>query len=182
MLLNPLSLMPDSPVPTTLIRPATPADVSHILAFIRELAEYERLSHEVVATEELLAASLFGPRPDAEVLIASADGTPVGFALFFANYSTFQARTGLYLEDLYVRPPFRGLGLGKRLLIEVARLAVARGCGRYEWSVLDWNVPSIRFYESLGAEMHASWRRMRVTGPALEQLAERTWAPRPSGC
>ncbi len=97
----------------------------------------------------------------------------MGFALFFANFSTFQARTGLYLEDLFVRPAFRGLGLGKRLLIEVARLAVARGCGRYEWSVLDWNAPSIRFYESLGAEMHGDWRRMRVTGPALAQLAER---------
>ena len=166
--------MSDSPAPATSIRPATPADVPHILAFIRELAEYERLSHEVVATEELLASSLFGPHPDAEVLIACADGAPVGFALFFANYSTFQARTGLYLEDLFIRPAFRGLGLGKRLLIEVARLAVARGCGRYEWSVLDWNEPSIHFYESLGAEMHASWRRMRVTGDALQQLASRT--------
>lgn len=174
MLLNPFSTMANSPAPATGIRLATPDDVPHILAFIRELAEYERLSHEVVATEELLATSLFGPRPDAEVLIACADNVPVGFALFFANYSTFQARTGLYLEDLYIRPPFRGLGLGKRLLIEVARLAVARGCGRYEWSVLDWNAPSIRFYESLGAEMHASWRRMRVTGEALEQLAART--------
>ena len=166
--------MSDSPAPITSIRAATPADVPVILAFIRELAEYERLSHEVVATEDLLAASLFGPRPEAEVLIACADGAPVGFALFFANYSTFQARTGLYLEDLFIRPAFRGLGLGKRLLIEVARLAVARGCGRYEWSVLDWNEPSIRFYESLGAEMHASWRRMRVTGEALQQLAART--------
>ena len=162
-----------SPGPVTSIRPATRADVPVILAFIRELAEYERLTHEVVATEELLDAALFGARPEAEVLIASADGTPVGFALFFANFSTFQARAGLYLEDLFVRPAFRGLGLGKRLLIEVARLAVDRGCGRYEWSVLDWNEPSIKFYESLGAEMHASWRRMRVTGLALQQLAAR---------
>jgi GNAT superfamily N-acetyltransferase len=166
--------MSDSPAPATEIRPATPADVPHILAFIRELAEYERLLHEVVATEELLAASLFGSHPDAEVLIACAGKIPVGFALFFANYSTFQARPGLYLEDLYVRPAYRGLGLGKRLLIEVGKLAVARGCGRYEWSVLDWNEPSIRFYESLGAEMHASWRRMRVTGEALQQLAARS--------
>ncbi len=165
--------MPDSPSPTTGIRPATITDVPVILAFIRELAEYERLTHEVVATEELLAAALFGPRPEAEVLIACADGAPVGFALFFANFSTFQARPGLYLEDLFIRPDFRGLGLGKRLLIEVARLAVARGCGRYEWSVLDWNAPSIRFYESLGAEMHDAWRRMRVTGAALAQLAAR---------
>ena len=165
--------MSDSRSPTTSIRPATREDVPVILAFIRELAEYERLPHEVVATEDLLATALFGPRPEAEVLIACADGTPVGFALFFANFSTFQARTGLYLEDLFVRPAFRGLGLGKRLLIEVARLAVARGCGRYEWSVLDWNAPSIRFYEGLGAEMHGDWRRMRVTGPALAQLAER---------
>jgi len=157
----------------TSIRPAKREDVPVILAFIRELAEYERLAHEVVATEDLLATALFGPRPEAEVLIACAGGAPVGFALFFANFSTFQARTGLYLEDLFVRPAFRGLGLGKRLLIEVARLAVARGCGRYEWSVLDWNAPSIRFYESLGAEMHGDWRRMRVTGPALAQLAER---------
>jgi len=161
-----------SPVSATSIRPATREDVPVILAFIRELAEYERLTHEVVATEDLLATALFGPRPEAEVLIACADGAPVGFALFFANFSTFQARTGLYLEDLFVRPAFRGLGLGKRLLIEVARLAVARGCGRYEWSVLDWNAPSIRFYENLGAEMHGDWRRMRVTGPALTQLAE----------
>jgi GNAT superfamily N-acetyltransferase len=165
--------MPDSPAPATGIRAATPADVPHILNFIRELAEYEHLSHEVVATEDLLAASLFGPRPDAEVLMADVDGAAVGFALFFPNFSTFQARPGLYLEDLYVRPAFRGLGLGKRLLTEVARLAVARGCGRYEWSVLDWNAPSIGFYESLGAEMHADWRRMRVTGAALERLAAR---------
>jgi GNAT superfamily N-acetyltransferase len=144
-----------------------------ILTFIRELAEYERLTHEVVGTEDLLAAALFGPRPEAEVLMACADDAPVGFALFFPNFSTFQARSGLYLEDLYVRPAFRGLGLGKRLLIEVARLAVARGCGRYEWSVLDWNAPSIRFYENLGAEMHGDWRRMRVTGAVLERLAQR---------
>jgi GNAT superfamily N-acetyltransferase len=165
--------MSDSPAPITSIRTATRADVPAILAFIRELAEYEHLTHEVVATEELLATSLFGPRPAAEVLIACADGAPVGFALFHPNYSTFLARPGLYLEDLFVRPAFRGRGLGKRLLIEVARLAVERGCGRYEWSVLDWNTPSIRFYESLGAEMHGDWRRMRVTGPALERLAQR---------
>src|SRR5215213_6806916 len=136
------------------IRPASETDVPLILTFIRELAEYEKLTHEVSATEEQLRATLFGAHRFAEALIASADGEPAGFAIFFHNYSTFLARPGLYLEDLYVRPAFRGLGLGKRLLIEVARLAVARGCGRYEWSVLDWNAPSIRFYESLGAEMH----------------------------
>ena len=163
-----------APAPAVSIRPATPGDTAVILAFIRELAEYEHLSHEVVATEDLLATALFGSQPAAEVLIACADGVPIGFALFLTSFSTFLARSGLYLEDLFVRPAFRGLGLGKRLLVEVARIAVARGCGRYEWSVLDWNAPSIRFYESLGAEMHADWRRMRVTGPALEQLAQRT--------
>jgi GNAT superfamily N-acetyltransferase len=162
--------MSDSPAPATSIRPATSADIPVILAFIRELAEYEHLTHEVVATETLLANALFGPHPGAEVLIACADSEPVGFALFFPNFSTFLAQPGLYLEDLFVRPAFRGLGLGKRLLIEVARLAVARGCGRYEWSVLDWNTPSIKFYENLGAEMHGDWRRMRVTGAALEAL------------
>src|SRR4051812_27101575 len=164
--------MSDSPA-TSSIRPAMPSDVPTILGFIRELAAYEHLEHEVIGTEELLAKSLFGPRPDAEVLMACANEVPVGFALFFPNYSTFQTKPGLYLEDLYVRPAYRGLGLGKRLLVEVAKLAVARGCGRYEWSVLDWNAPSIRFYEGLGAEMHADWRRMRVTGAALEQLASR---------
>ena len=163
--------MPESPAPNIAIRPATPLDVPHILAFICELADYERLSHEVVATEELLAASLFGHRPEAEVLMACADDAPVGFALFFANYSTFQARSGLYLEDLYVRPAFRGLGLGKRLLIEVARLAVARGCGRYEWSVLDWNERALGVYQKIGARPMNEWTVQRLTGAALRDLA-----------
>jgi len=154
------------------IRPTTEADVPTLLAFIRELAEYEKLTHEVSATEQQLRATLFGPRPFAEALLACADNQPVGFALFFHNYSTFLARPGLYLEDLYVRPAFRGKGFGKLLLTTVARLAIERGCGRYEWSVLDWNAPSIRFYESLGAEMKSDWRIMRVTGAALENLAK----------
>jgi GNAT superfamily N-acetyltransferase len=156
----------------TTIRFATEADVPVLLAFIRELAEYEKLTHEVSASEEQLRATLFGPRPFAEALLACADDEPIGFALFFHNYSTFLARPGLYLEDLYVRPAYRGRGLGKMLLTAVARLAVERGCGRYEWTVLDWNTPSIRFYESLGAEMKSDWRVMRVTGAALENMAK----------
>jgi GNAT superfamily N-acetyltransferase len=156
----------------TAIRPVTEADVPVLLAFIRELAEYEKLAHEVSANEEQLRATLFGPRPFAEALLAYVDDDPAGFALFFHNYSTFLARPGLYLEDLYVRPAHRRRGLGRRLLTTVARLAVERGCGRYEWTVLDWNTPSIRFYESLGAEMKSDWRIMRVAGAALENLAK----------
>jgi GNAT superfamily N-acetyltransferase len=155
----------------TTIRPATEADVPLLLSFIRELADYEKLTHEVSATEEKLRATLFGPRRFAEALLAHADEEPAGFALFFHNYSTFLARPGLYLEDLFVRPAYRGRGLGKSLLTTVARIAVERGCGRYEWTVLDWNTPSIRFYESLGAEMKGDWRIMRVTGTALEKMA-----------
>jgi GNAT superfamily N-acetyltransferase len=154
------------------IRLATEADVPMLLGFIRELAEYEKLSHEVSASEDQLRTTLFGPRPFAEALLACADNEPAGFALFFHNYSTFLGRPGLYLEDLYVRPAYRGRGLGKLLLTTVARLAVERGCGRYEWTVLDWNTPSIRFYESLGAEMKSDWRIMRVTGAALEKMAK----------
>ena len=155
------------------IRSATEADAPLILQFIRELAEYERLTHEVEATEERLRATLFGPRPFAETLIASVNGEPSGFAVFLPNYSTFLAQPGLYLEDIYVRPPFRGCGLGTALITAVARIAVERGCGRYEWSVLEWNTPAIRFYKSLGAEMYGDWRRMRVTGAALSALAQR---------
>ena len=157
--------------PVFTIRAAVPGDVPNILAFIRELAEYEKLTHEVSATEELLHATLFGPTPFAEALIGCVDGEPAGFAVFLYSYSTFLAKPGLYLEDLFVRPAFRGLGLGKALLLRIAAIAVERGCGRYEWSVLDWNEPAIRFYESLGAEMHGAWRRMRVEGPALEVMA-----------
>jgi GNAT superfamily N-acetyltransferase len=154
------------------IRAATENDVPVLLAFICELAAYEKLTHEVSATEEQLRATLFGPRRFAEALLACADYEPVGFALFFPNYSTFLARPGLYLEDLFVRSAYRGRGFGKLLLTTVARLAVERGCGRYEWTVLDWNTPSIRFYESLGAEMKSDWRIMRVTGAALENMAK----------
>jgi len=154
------------------IRLATPADVPTILGFIRELADYENLMHEVTATEEQLRATLFGPRPFAEALIASVDGKPAGFAVFLYNYSTFLAKPGIYLEDLYVTPAFRGKGLGKKLITRIAQIAVERDCGRYEWSVLDWNKTSIDFYESLGAEMHADWRRMRVMGEKLEAMAK----------
>lgn len=162
--------MPDSSLS---VRPATAADVPIILAFIRELAEYEKLLHEVEATEALLAEGLFGARPYAEALIGCVDDEPAGFALFFPSFSTFLSKPGIYLEDLYVRPQFRGRGLGKRLLTAVAAIAAERGCGRYEWSVLDWNAPSIRFYEALGAVMHADWRRMRVEGAAVGRMAER---------
>ena len=154
------------------IRPTTEADLSVLLTFIRELADYEKLAHEVSATEEQLRATLFGPRRFAEALLACVDDEPVGFALFFHNYSTFLARPGLYLEDLFVRPAYRGRGLGTLLLTTIARIAAERGCGRYEWTVLDWNTPSIRFYESLGAEMKRDWRVMRVTGTALEKMAK----------
>jgi GNAT superfamily N-acetyltransferase len=156
---------------TPLIRPATPADLPLILGFIRGLATYEKLLHEVEATEEKLRVTLFGPRPAAECLLAFADGAPAGFAIFFTNYSTFLARPGLYLEDLFVNPEFRGRGLGKALWLHLAALANQRGCGRMEWTVLDWNRPAIDFYESLGAERKTEWTLCRLTGPALARYA-----------
>jgi GNAT superfamily N-acetyltransferase len=153
-----------------LIRPATPGDIPLILQFVRELAEYERLAHEVSATEEQLRATLFGARPVAEVVIASHDDAPAGFAVFFANYSTFLGRPGLYLEDLFVRPDARGNGIGRALLEYLARLTVDRGWGRLEWRVLDWNEPSIAFYKKLGAEPLDDWTVFRVTGNALLRL------------
>lgn len=153
------------------IVPASERDVPLILRFIRGLAEYERLAHECLATEERLRESLFGPTPGAEVLIARVGQTPAGFALFFHNYSTFLARRGIYLEDLFVLPEWRGRGVGRRLLAYLARLAVARRCGRLEWWVLDWNESAIRFYRSLGAEPMSDWTVFRLTGPALEALA-----------
>ena len=154
-----------------LLRDATEHDVPLILRFIRELAEYERLLDKVVATEESVRRTLFGERPYAEVLIARADGGPAGFALFFHNYSTFLARPGIYLEDLFVVPALRGRGVGKALLREVARIARDRGCGRLEWSVLDWNTPAIEFYESLGARPLAEWTMYRMTDDVIENFA-----------
>ena len=156
---------------STTIRPAGEADTATIIGLICELAEYERLAHEVTATAEDVRRSLFGVHPDAEVVIAERDGEVAGYALFFHNYSTFRCKRGLYLEDLFVRPAFRGGGIGKLLLSHLARLAVQRGCARFEWAVLDWNEPAIRFYRSLGAEPMGDWTVFRVTGAALEGLA-----------
>ncbi len=153
------------------IRAATESDVPLILQFIRALAEYERLAHKVVATEELLRASLFGNPRFAEVIVGEEDGAAVGFALFFHNYSTFLAQPGIYLEDLFVKPEARGRGYGKALLARLAQLARERGCGRVEWAVLDWNTPSIDFYKSLGALPMDDWTVFRLTGDALETLA-----------
>ena len=156
-----------------MIRAARPDDVSTIAALIRELAEYEHLAHEVVLDEVVLAEHLFGLRPYAEVLIAEDDdGQAVGFALFFHNFSTFLGRPGIYLEDLFVRPEARGHGLGKALLVELARLARARDCGRIEWAVLDWNEPSIAFYRSLGAAPKDEWVLYRLTGEPMSELAD----------
>ena len=157
---------------TLRIRPATRADVAVVLDFIRELAEYEKLTHLVVATEDTLAEELFGPRSPAEVLLAEAGGEAVAFAVVFHNFSTFLGRKGMYLEDLYVKQDRRRQGYGRALLLHIARLAVARGCGRFEWSVLDWNEPAIRFYEGLGASILPEWKLVRLTGPALAKLAQ----------
>jgi GNAT superfamily N-acetyltransferase len=153
------------------IRAATASDVESIVAFIRELAEYERLEHEVVATSDSIRQWLFGARPAAEVLIAEIAGEAVGFALFFTSFSTFLAQPGIYLEDLFVRPAYRGAGIGRALLQRVAELACERGCGRLEWAVLDWNEPAIGFYERLGAKAMGEWTTWRVTGEALEVMA-----------
>ena len=153
------------------IRPATRADAALIVGFIRELAEYEKMLDQVQATAADIESQLFGPRPAAECLIAELDGKPAGFALFFHNFSTFLAKPGLYLEDLYVKPELRGQGVGKQLLAQLAALALQRGCGRFEWAVLDWNAPAIRFYQSLGAEMMESWKINRLTGEPLRKLA-----------
>ncbi len=158
------------------LRPAREADVPVVRRLIRELAEYERLLPEAVVTEDDLRATLFGPRPFAEVLIAELAGDVAGFALFFHNYSTFLARPGIYLEDLYVRPTARRRGIGRALLIHLARLAVDRGCGRLEWSVLDWNEPSINFYRRLGATPMEEWSTFRLTGDALAAFGARSGA------
>lgn len=155
---------------TISIRPATAADLPLIAQLIRDLAEYERLAHEVRFDDEVLRTKLFGPRPYAEVVIGEIDGKAQGFALFFHNFSTFEGRPGIYLEDLFVRPEARGSGLGKALLSHLAALAVERDCARLEWSVLDWNGPAIGFYKKLGARFMDEWTVMRVDGDALAQL------------
>lgn len=153
------------------IRPAKANDVGLILQFIRELAEYERDPQAVTATEADLLRYGFGPEPHKfRVLIAEWNGQPAGFALFFYNYSTWQGRPGLYLEDVFVRPEFRGKGIGKTLLLQLAQLAVKENCGRFQWQVLDWNTPAIEFYQSLGAKVMKEWLTMRVEGDALKKL------------
>lgn len=151
-------------------RPATSADLPLIAALIRELAEYERLSHAVRFDESELERNLFGDNPAAEVLIGELEGEPQGLALFFQNFSTFEGKPGIYLEDLFVRPEARSKGLGKALIAGVAALALQRGCARFEWAVLDWNTPSIEFYRSLGAQEMSDWRVMRLEGDALVRL------------
>lgn len=150
---------------------ATAVDVPAILELIRGLADYEKLSDQVTATEDQLRDTLFGTRPGADVLLAYADRECAGFALFFPNYSTFLAKPGIFLEDLYVKPAWRGKGIGRTLLVRIAQIARERGCGRLEWEVLDWNEPSIGFYKSLGAVPMDEWTKYRVTGDALERLA-----------
>lgn len=154
-----------------LIRPATATDVGAIFSLIKELAEYERLAHEVVATEDDIRRSLFGERPYAEALIGEYDQTPISFALFFYNFSTFVGKPGIYLEDLYVKPEYRGQRFGRQMLAHIARLAIKRNCGRFEWSVLDWNTPAIRTYDRLQAKPMKDWVLYRLTGAALKNLA-----------
>jgi GNAT superfamily N-acetyltransferase len=154
------------------IRPAAPADSGLVFAFVRELAAYERLAHEVDATEGALAAALFGPNPRVFADLALWNGEPAGFALWFYNFSTFRGRHGIYLEDLFVRPAFRGHGIGRALLRHLARRCRAEGLARLEWWVLDWNEPALRFYRSLGAVAMDEWTVQRVTGAALERLAD----------
>jgi GNAT superfamily N-acetyltransferase len=153
------------------IKSATEADIPIILSFIQKLARYERLSHEVVATEELLRKTLFGSRPTAEVAIGYLETKPVGFVLFFHNYSTFLGKPGLYIEDLFVDEEYRRRGCGRALLLHVARLAKERDCGRLEWAVLDWNQPAIDFYKKLGALPMSEWTVFRITGKRLDRLA-----------
>jgi GNAT superfamily N-acetyltransferase len=155
------------------IDPATPHDVPLMLELVRELAEYEHEANQARMTPEQLQAALFGERPAAEAAIARIDGEGVGWALWFQNFSTWTGKPGLWLEDLYVRPKYRKLGAGKALLVYLARLCVERGYGRFEWSVLDWNTPSIAFYESLGAQAMSEWTNYRLTGEALQRLAQR---------
>ena len=153
------------------IRPAQPTDVAHIHAMIIELAVFEKLEHLVVATEAMLHEALFGAHPSCEAIVGEADGEVVTFALYFHNFSTFLTRRGLYLEDLYVKQAQRGKGFGRQMLMALARIATERGCGRFEWSVLDWNAPAIAFYQGMGADVMPEWRICRVAGAALTALA-----------
>ena len=154
------------------IRPAIPNDVGVILEMVRELADYEKLLHECVANEEQFQQALFGEKPAAEALLGEIDGDPVAVARFFHNISTFMGKPGLYLEDLYVKPPFRGRGLGKAFLRQLAKVAVERGCGRFEWAVLDWNEPAVRTYDAIGAESLDDWTIRRLEGTDLHMLAK----------
>ncbi len=154
------------------IRAAGPSDAAQVLEFIRELAQYERLAQDVVATEEAIERTLFGPSPAAEVLIAEWNGQAAAFALFFSTYSTFLAKAGIWLEDLFVRPAFRGRGIGRQVLSHLATLAIERDCGRLEWAVLDWNEPAIGFYRRLGSEAQDQWTTWRMEGESLRDLAE----------
>jgi GNAT superfamily N-acetyltransferase len=166
-------LLKDAMAEDFTIRPAGPGDVAEILRLIRALAEYEKLSDQAVGTETRMRESLFGARPAAEALVAERAGRAVGFAIFFTTFSTFLCKPGLYLEDLFVEPEHRGAGIGKALLRRLAALAVERKCGRFEWRVLDWNEPSIRFYESLGAKLMPEWELVRMTEPDFARLAGR---------
>ncbi len=159
-------------IPDFIIREATREDVPLILSFIRELAEYEKLSHEVVATEKVLQESLFGNQKVAEITLGFYKNQPVSFALFFHNFSTFLGKPGIYLEDLYIKPDMRGKGLGKSMLSHIANLACERGCGRFEWWVLDWNKPALKFYHSMGATPMDEWTVQRLEGEALKKLAD----------
>ena len=154
------------------IRPARPGEAALVLQFVRELAEYEKLTHEVHATEAMIDAALFGENRRVFCDFAEWDGLPVGFALWFLDFSTFSGRSGIYLEDLFVRPEHRGRGIGKALMVHLARKCVANGWARFQWSVLDWNTPSIAFYESLGARLMDEWTVARVSGDALDRLAQ----------
>ena len=158
--------------PNFTIRAATESDAAIILDLIKDLAEYERLSHEVEATADDIRKSLFGDRAVAEALIGEVDGLAISFALFFYNFSTFLGKPGIYLEDLYVKPQYRSNGFGRRMLAHIARLAIERNCGRFEWSVLDWNEPAIRTYDRLNARPMKEWLLYRLTGEALDQLAQ----------
>jgi GNAT superfamily N-acetyltransferase len=155
------------------IRPARPGEAGLVFQFVRELAEYEELTHEVEATEAMIDAALFGPNPRVFCDIAEWNGAPVGNALWFLNFSTFSGRSGIYLEDLFVRPAFRGKGIGKGLMVHLARRCVENGWARFEWSVLDWNAPSIAFYKSIGAQLKDEWTICRVSGEALAKLARK---------